>query len=65
MGIVALARDVRLGDIVYLRDGNSSQLEGKHVERIEVGSVMIRLWVGGYTTALVHPYEVVGVERAD
>lgn len=65
MGIVALAKDVKLGDIVYLRGGGQIQLEGRTVERIEVGRHLIRLWVGGHNTALIHPYEVVGVERAD
>lgn len=59
MGLVVLAKDVILADVLYLKG------VGRPVEKIEVGVNLIRFWFSGYSSALAHPYDVVGVERAN
>ena len=65
MGIVSLAKDVRPGDTVHVRRGDSFPLEARTVERVEILAHTVRFWFGGHATAVMHPYEVLGVERAD
>lgn len=62
---MTLAKDVRPGDTVYLRRGDALLLEGRLVERVELLTHTVRLWFGGHATAIMHPYEVLGAERAD
>lgn len=64
MGLVVLAKDVLAGDVAYIRRDEASRLVGLPVERVEVLENSVRLWLPGHATAIMHPYEVLGVERA-
>lgn len=64
-GIVVLAKDVRPGDVAYLRTSGEFLPREVYVEMVELGQHTLRIWGPGHSTYLVHPYEVMAVERAD
>lgn len=60
---MTVAKEVLPGDVTFLRQGSSFSPREVAVSRVEIGENTVRIWGQGHDSYLVHPYEVVAVER--